>query len=552
MKRTQKRHAGQSAFDLVEEATHLLRTAPPATLAVYFLGAIPFVLGLLFFWADMSRSPLAPQHLAGASFGLTLLFVWMKFWQAVFARRIRAQATGEKFSPPGFRRCARVLLLQAAIQPSGLFLLPLALLPALPFAWVYAFYQNTTALDDGDTVGTRKFLGKCWKQARLWPKQNHVVLALVLAFAAAVFLNWIVAGFTLPQLFKMLFGVESEFTKNPYAMLNTTFFAAMFGLTYLCVDPVLKTVYALRCFYGESLQSGEDLKAELKAFVLPAQKTAVTIFILLAVFAVTPVQAAETAAPATPPVAEKISPPDLDHVINQTIHERKFVWRMPREQVIDPEAQDGIIATFFKQAGVEIREWARTVRDWIGKILRRLFHHRPPDHAGSESSGYGWILSLQILLYGLVAAVIAALVIFLLRVWRNRHRSPAAVASEPIQPVPDLTDENIRADQLPEDGWTKLARELLERGEFRLAMRAFYLASLSQLAARNLVSIARFKSNRDYERELRRRAHSFPDLLSTFGNNVSVFERIWYGMHEVNGELVHQFADNVERMKAGG
>jgi len=53
--------------------------------------------------------------------------------------------------------------------------------------------------------------------------------------------------------------------------------------------------------------------------------------------------------------------------------------------------------------------------------------------------------------------------------------------SEAIFPVPDLADENIRADQLPEDGWTKLARELLERGEFRLAMRAFYLASLAHL-----------------------------------------------------------------------
>ena len=47
-------------FDLLEEATHLLRTAPAATLAVYYLGAVPFVLGLLYFWADMSRSPFAP------------------------------------------------------------------------------------------------------------------------------------------------------------------------------------------------------------------------------------------------------------------------------------------------------------------------------------------------------------------------------------------------------------------------------------------------------------------------------------------------------------
>jgi len=81
-------------------------------------------------------------------------------------------------------------------------------------------------------------------------------------------------------------------------------------------------------------------------------------------------------------------------------------------------------------------------------------------------------------------------------------------------------------------------------------MRAFYLASLAHLAGRNLVRLARFKSNREYERELRRRAHSFPELLAVFGDNISVFERIWYGTHEASLELVNQFASNVERLQA--
>lgn len=73
MKRV-RRQQGRGAFDLIEEATHLLRTAPAATLAVYYLGAIPFVLGLLYFWAEMSRSPFADQHLADASFATGILF----------------------------------------------------------------------------------------------------------------------------------------------------------------------------------------------------------------------------------------------------------------------------------------------------------------------------------------------------------------------------------------------------------------------------------------------------------------------------------------------
>ena len=106
--------------------------------------------------------------------------------------------------------------------------------------------------------------------------------------------------------------------------------------------------------------------------------------------------------------------------------------------------------------------------------------------------------------------------------------------------------------ELPEDGWVKLARELLEKGEFRLALRAFYLANLAHLAGRNLIRIARFKSNHDYERELQRRAHVLPEVLKTFSQNVSVFDRIWYGLHEVNQEIVIRFAKNVENIRAGG
>jgi hypothetical protein len=161
-------------------------------------------------------------------------------------------------------------------------------------------------------------------------------------------------------------------------------------------------------------------------------------------------------------------------------------------------------------------------------------------------------MTKQMLLYGLLAVVISAVAVLLLRFRKNRRRGEEVVTTQAIQPVPDLTDENVAADQLPEDGWTTLARELLARGEFRLALRAFYLASLAHLAERNLVSLARFKSNRDYERELQRRAHAFPNLTASFGENVSAFDRVWYGRHEASGELVMHFAANVERIKAGG
>jgi hypothetical protein len=263
MRRASRPFEGKAATELIEESVHLLRSAPPAALAAYYLGSLPFVLAFLFFWTDMSRSPFADQHLAGSALVLTGIFFWMKFWQAIFARQLRAVLAGSPPPPLRARQAARIFITQGALQPTGLFLLPLAVAAFLPLAWVYAFYQNLTALDQGDSAEVGGLVKKAVRQASLWPRQNHLALMEPSVFGLFVFLNWSIVCFLLPGLWKTLFGVESVFSRSATSLLNTTFFAAMFGLTYLSLDPIVKAIYALRSFYGESLRSGEDLKAEL-------------------------------------------------------------------------------------------------------------------------------------------------------------------------------------------------------------------------------------------------------------------------------------------------
>ena len=563
----------KGVFDLVEEATHLLRTAPSGLLAFYYLGAVPFILGLLYFWTDMSRNPFADQHLAEAALGVGALFLWMKFWQAIFAQRLRAHIATE--TPPRLdaRQALRIAIVQAALQPLGLlpigicvagffYFTPVGVMFAAVVGVILPFFHNVTALADGSDPSVRTIFKKAWRLWWLWPRQNLAMLAVCYFFGLYVFINWSILGLSLPGLIKMLISIDSDFTRNPYAMLNTTFFAAMFGLTYLCVDPIFKTLYALRCFYGDSMKSGKDLKADLKRFSHSSQAFSVAIVVLVLGGTINLTAAEDapdgsqiespTVVPAknTPPgKTESISSPDLDHAIDQTIHERKFTWRMPREKAADTGADTGPIGRFFEKISDLLKKWAQIVSDWIDKLLKKFFGNRTS--SSQAGSGQGWMTASQVLLFVLIAVVMCALAIFIYRLMQ-RKRQPTLTASEPIQPVPDITDENVGADQLPEDGWTALARELLARGEFRLAMRAFYLASLAHLAQRNLISIARFKSNHDYERELRRRAHSFPDLLAVFGDNLTLFERIWYGLHEVNGETVNQFAANVEKIKGVG
>ena len=546
-----KRH-GRGALELIEEATHLLRTAPAGALACYYVGSVPFVLGLLFFWGDMSSNPFAFQHLAGGALGMTALFLWMKCWHAVFARRLRSFVAHEPAPNWTFTRMRRGFVTQAVLQPIGLFLLPVAFVTVLAFGTFYAFFQNVTALDDGETTRLRVLVMRALKQVGLWRGQNHAALLALFAFGACVCVSWISVGLALPMLSKMLFGVESVFSRSGESMLNTTFFAAILGLTYLSIDPIVKAVYVLRCFYGESLKSGDDLKADLKQFSL--QPAVASLVLALVLFGATSLNAQEASPEkkSPPPSPTSITPPELDKAINDVLRQNKYTWRMPREKAIEEakNSKQGPIARFLEQTATWVKDKLRGAAEWLGDILDKLFRRRRAMPTGG--TGLSWMVVQQFLLYVLAVAVGIAIFLLIYRVWRNKYRPPLVVKSEAIQPTPDVADENVSAEQLPEDGWTKLARELLERGELRLALRAFYLASLAHLAGRNLISLARFKSNRDYERELQRRGHSFPNLLSLFGANILVFDRTWYGMHDTTRDLVLEFATNVDKIKGGG
>ena len=90
------------------------------------------------------------------------------------------------------------------------------------------------------------------------------MLAIQIGFRIFVALNVGVMIIVVPQLVKMFLGIESVFTTSSGAMINSTFFLACLLITYLLVDPLLKACYVLRCFYGESLTTGADLRAELR------------------------------------------------------------------------------------------------------------------------------------------------------------------------------------------------------------------------------------------------------------------------------------------------
>ncbi len=539
------RHTDRTATDLLEEAVALLRRTPGSVVVSYFIGAVPFWLGMLYFVADMGRSAFAAGRLLEASLGVGLLFLWMKCWQTVYASHLRATLLGEAPSPWTAGRIARLVAAQAFWQATGLFLRPIAAQIILPAVWVSSFYQNVTVLGDGGAGENGALFRRAWGQAKRWPAQAHVAVGLLSLFGFFIWANVFIAMAATPQLMKSLLGIETAASRSTGALMNTTFFSASIALTFLCLDPIWKAVYVLRCFYGEAVSSGADLQMQLRGFTTrPGGKaTLVALFCALLCGSVTPPLRAESA-PLSPP-AGAVNPAALDRSIDDVLGQRDYAWRMPRAE--EPAQAKGPFAAWLEGIANTLWKWICAVRDagsrLVAWIIEKLF-----GTGFREATGNDGTLPIRALAIGLLAVGVLALAWAVWRTWGGPRRKAATAEAVPV--MPDLRSEDVAADQLPEEGWLQLARELMERGELRLALRAAYLAGLAHLGQRELVSIARHKSNRDYDRELHRRARSRAELLAAFEENLLTFERAWYGCHEVTRDTFASFTRNLDRMRA--
>lgn len=530
---------GIGAVELLEQATALLRQAPLDTLASYYLGTLPFMLVLLWFWADMSRSADADLRLAGGALALSILFIWMKVWQSRFSGRLLMQLGGAAELPP----LTGSVMVQGGLQPWGFIILPLAGLITLPFGWCYAFFQNITVLGGPDWRTVQR---KARRLALLWPGQNHLLLALLSLVFLVLFANIAVGVYFLPRLLKSLFGIETIFTRSNQMLLNSTFWAAIAVITQLCLDPLVKACYVLRCHYGESLSSGADLRAQIK--MVSGRATLLVILVSFSLLTCVSLPA-HAASPVVEPPQQQLQQrtAQLDRAVEQVIKDPRFAWRLPREH---HQLEKRELPGFMQSILTWIQDTAGTVGGWIGDAIKWLFKKLPtPSFSGGKHNWGGNFSDIALLLmYILLALLLCFGAIF---AWRRLRLTPKPEAELPmhaVQVTPDLHDESIIASELTEDRWLALARELLEKGELRLGLRALYLATLAALADAKLVNIARCKTNHDYERELLRFSHAMPRLSEAFSLNLRIFEAAWYGMHLPDDETVRSYLDNHRRI----
>lgn len=507
-----------AAIDILEQAVNLLRANPRAWI-VYLLGAVPFTLALLIFLNDMRFSPYAFDHLAPWSLALAALYIWKNTWQAIFAARLY-----KSLSPGDSPRLyiGRAFLVQCTLQPAGLAF-------PIPLPWLTAFLRNVAMFT---AIGAPNAMRTARRQAVLWSNQTWAILSFITIALVLLFVNILVMVIAIPELARSFLGIEGDFARAGIRLLSWSTVSVAAGLAWMLIDPLLDAVFVLRCFYGESLATGEDLRSALSKLIVTV---ALFVLMIAAIVGAAPHAIAQSNAP-TP----AISPTQLDHSIEQVIQSREFTWRNPRASSGDESKWVGWVRGVLNMIDRFISAVIKTISDWLNP-------HQPQeaDQPGSPVTPRALKAAVGIL----IAVIAGAAIAFFLR-----RRAPVtkAVAVTTAASI-NLADESVTADQLPESQWLQLADELLTHGDFRLALRALHLAGLNYLGERNLVSIRKWKTGLEYRREVERRARAksqvAPAVAPVFSSNVDLFERGWYGRYPVDREMIDLFTARLSEIR---
>ena len=147
-------------------------------------------------------------------------------------------------------------------------------------------------------------------------------------------------------------------------------------------------------------------------------------------------------------------------------------------------------------------------------------------------------LFIQILIY---AAVIGVIGFLIFRFW------PLIAGRFGYKPKKKKRDRVILGERIGEDESANdlfsEAERLAREGQLRDAIRKGYIAVLCELSDRKIIGLARHKTNRDYLRDVRKRAGLFENMSGLTGT----YERNWYGLRPSRQDDWEDFRDRYKR-----
>ena len=510
---------------VLEDAVRLLRSAGFSVVSLHWMGSVPLALALLLYWSALTRGGMTNEECALWSLAVGLLYLWMHVSRAMFAARLWRTLEGGGRT----RWTFSAISLQAFLGTAKIVIWPMALLVGFPFARAVAFFRYAASLSARADLDGIDVIPHARRLASLDNGLNWAILPLQWLIGFAVTANLALTFAMLPALIRMLTGYESAFSRGQEAFITSPLFliVSMVG-GWLAFDPFVQAVYCVRCFQAQSLETGEDLRVRLRSLRSPA-----AALVLLAIFIAVPRHAIAAA-----------SAGELQEGVRKAMQAPEYSWRLPKAPVTGIRGTPWLVAVTER-----VLQGINSALKWLGHAIEtivkwlfgRLGMSPGSDSAPLPATAMHW--SMYLLLAAAAAAILT--IAWRKQVFRRRPAKPA----EQVETAIRVDDENVAADRLPDSRWLEMAASLLDAENFRLALRAFYLANLAWLGQGRWVTIDQGKTNREYELELQRRANQAAEARALFADNIAAFERCWYGMHGVSRDDVEAFRQRLTAMK---
>ena len=199
-----------NALDLMEEALTLLRGLPLSSLASGFVGSLPFTFVFLLYLLNLVHNPRASEALVAYSALLAVLYVWLRVWQTVFSAELWHARSGTSVFGWTAREWLTIVRHHSVLSPLSLISLLASAVLIFPFVWTYALHHNLALLVNpafssagGGQKGERP-LSLSWRQAKLWPGSNQMILLLLMLLYVVAFVNFMSMLLIVPYLVKFL------------------------------------------------------------------------------------------------------------------------------------------------------------------------------------------------------------------------------------------------------------------------------------------------------------------------------------------------------------
>ena len=400
-----------------------------------------------------------------------------------------------------------------------LLMLPVAGLLLVPLGWVTVWHQQACLVGGSENPVLPDLWRKAWRDVFLWQTSYHVALMVASAVLIFVFLNVYAFVFVGPMLTKMITGIESAITRSYWVLFNSTVFFSVCFVSYAAVSPLLRAMFVLRSYSVASQSSGADLRDSL-ARINQARLARLVLCLGVLCFGATRSLMAQ----------EVASSQEIGEAIEDVMERPEFSWRMTTDRT--EGTGEGLLSRWMRK-GMGILE------DWIAALIDYLMPEREDSPNGKLFDFAG--TSKPILIGLLIVVVVLLGRLFFRLVQRSRLTENEAPTVVDSATVPSLDSEKTLASDFPEDEWLALAHSLLNEGDYRRALRAFYLSALAHLHGQRLIHVTRSKSNATYLAEIRRFQHQLPSLAEHFRVVVVNFDRVWYGYHTVDRESLHNY-----------